>query len=101
MANVQNSNSFYADSTGLLTNSPNQRVSAILFTANASNDAITLTDGSGGATKLTVKAAVAKETKLIDLHLAPIIFPNGIYVSAISSSATATIITTGTNQNGR
>lgn len=101
MANEQNSNSFYVDSTGSLTTVPNTRVANIIFTANAGNDAITLTDGSGGAVKLTIKAATAKETKQLIFWDSPIVFPNGIYVSALSTSATATIVTKGTEQHGR
>jgi hypothetical protein len=101
MANVQNSNSFYVDSTGLLSDKPNIRVSGIIFTPNAANDAITLIDGTGGSTKLKIQGATAKNTVLIDFHMAPIVFPNGIFVSAITASAVATIITTGTDQVGR
>lgn len=100
MANVQNSNSFYVDSTGSLTDISNQRVSTILFTASSPNDAMTLTDGSGGATKVVISASIANDTKWFQFR-APIVFPNGIYVSAIDSGATATIITTGTEQRGR
>lgn len=100
MANVQNSNSFYVDSTGSLTTAPNIRVSTVLFTANAANDAMTLTDGSGGAVKMTIKASTAKDTKWFQFK-SPIIFPNGVFVSAITANATATIVTSGTEQNGR
>lgn len=100
MANVQNSNSFYIDSTGALTTQPNTRVSAILFTANAANDVLTLTDGSGGAIKLKLQHATAKDSRLYALYK-PIVFPNGVYVSVLTASATATIITEGTEQHGR
>lgn len=97
MANVRCGNSSYCDSTGLVTatGDKNIKVSFISFTSDAAADSITFKDsGSGGALKLTIKAALADETVFLDYSLRPLLFPNGVYVSAISANCTATIVFT-------
>lgn len=98
MANAQNGNSFYVDSTGSLTEITNRKVSLIIFTANASNDVLILKDGdTSGPIKMKIQNATAKESKWIRIVPA-ILFPNGIFVDTITASATATIVTSGTDQ---
>lgn len=93
MANAQNSNSFYIDSTGSLTTIKNQRVCSITFTAAAADDTIVLKDtDTSGALKIKVQAATAKQTFQIPFD-PPIVFPGGIYVSTITAGAIATIVT--------
>jgi hypothetical protein len=97
MANVRCGNSCYVDSTGYIsaTGSKQVKVAYITFTSDAAADTITFKDAStSGALKMTVKSAVADETVVLDFSTTPLVFPNGIYVSAISANCTATIITT-------
>ncbi len=95
MANVQNGNSFYVDSTGALTTSKNVRVSQIVFTPAAANDQMILkNEGTSGALKIKIRGSTANETTSIQFTT-PLIFPGGIYVDTVTSGALATIITTG------
>lgn len=96
MANVRCGNSIYVDSTGAITGSEkNVKVSYISFTSDAAADTITFKDSStSGALKLTIKAAVADETVFLDYSFRPLLFPNGIYISAISANCTACIVLT-------
>ena len=95
MANVLQSNSVYVDSTGALT-TKKTKVAYIIFTPDAANDAITLRDGDGAGDplKLTLKGATAKQSTLFDFSNKPLLFQDGIYCSAITASATATLILT-------
>lgn len=96
MANAQNSNSFYIDSTGSLTTKANTRVSAIIFTPDSANDQLILKDtDNSGSIKISLRGATGKQSFQIDFFT-PIVFPGGMYVSTLTSNATATIITTGT-----
>lgn len=100
MANVENNNTFYVDSTGSLTSDKNVKVSAIIYTASAANSTITFKDAdTSGALKMTLKA-LANETIYIDFQDKAIVFPNGIYISAITASSAATLVIKGGKNNG-
>lgn len=86
MANARNGNQLFIDSTGAGTTTRTV-LKAIVYTPNASGDVITLTDGNGGTEKFSYKLASA-ETKQLKLD-PPILFNNGIYVSARSASSKA------------
>ena len=97
MANARCGNSYYIDSTGYVsaTGSKQVKVAYILFTSTLAADTITFKDAStSGALKMTLKVPTASETILFDFSFNPLVFPNGVYVSAISANCTATIITT-------
>lgn len=97
MANVRCGNSIYVDSTGLVTASTdkNVKVAYIIYTGALAADAITFKDtGTSGSLKMTLKSAVAADSTVFDFSLRPLVFPGGIYVSAISANSTATIIIT-------
>lgn len=93
MANAVIGNKIYVDSTGALTTA-RTKVAYVIFTSNVAGDSITLKETSGGNEVLTVKAANADETIPIDVSNVPMVFQNGIYVSALSAGAVATLITT-------
>lgn len=95
MANVQNGNSAYVDSTGQLTEG-RTLLSAIVFTPAAADDQLILKDDdTNGSLKIAIQAATAKQTVIIDLSNTPLLFPNGVYVSTITSGAIATLISGG------
>lgn len=93
MANARSTNVFYIDSPGELTTDSSIRVIGILFTTSGANDSIVLGESASSAVKFRVKHVTANDTKFIDLSNTPILFARGIYVQSLSSSATATIIT--------
>lgn len=93
MANAVTGNKIYIDATGAVT-TERTKVSYILFTPDAANDQLILRETSGGANCINIRASVAKETMTIDLSATPAVFNNGIYVQTLSTSATATLITT-------
>jgi hypothetical protein len=94
MANVRNSNSIYVDATGSLNTDP-IKVAYIIFTPDSANDQLILKsfDNSGNI-KFNIRGATAKESMFFDFSATPLHFPQGIYVSTLSSNATAVIITT-------
>jgi hypothetical protein len=101
MANVRSGNSYYIDTassagTNLLAEK-NLKVTSILFTSDVSGDSITINNldsaGTGaGAIKLLIMNSEATDTKVVDFTTSPILFSNGIYISALSASCTASII---------
>jgi hypothetical protein len=95
MANITQSSSIYIDSTGVAFTG-RTKVAYIIFTPNAANDEITLRDGDGGGDpiKIHLHAATAKDSKVFDFSRRPMIFQDGIYVSALTASAKATLILT-------
>lgn len=93
MANSHTSNKFHIDSTGSLT-TKRQQISYILFTPNASGDTLALKETSAGDVVFTAKGAVAHATQYLDFSRRPLVFGNGVYVSTITSGATAVIVTT-------
>ena len=96
MANVRCGNSIYVDSTGAITGSDkNVKVAYITLTSKLAADSITIKDsGTSGALKLTFKSALADDTKYFDFSRKPLLFPNGLYISAISANCTAMIVLT-------
>jgi hypothetical protein len=93
VANARSGNVFYVDATGELTTDSSIKVIGILFTTNAANDQLVLRESSGGSNKINIKHVTANDTKFIDLSSTPILFSRGIYVSTLTASATATLIT--------
>jgi len=91
MAIVTNGNSAKVDATGVVIDRKNVKLTCVIFTPNASGDSITLTDGNGGDEKVTFEAD-STATVMFDLSNSPLLFPNGIYCSAISASSKATLI---------
>jgi hypothetical protein len=94
VANVENGNSVYIDSTGQVTDTGKPAlVSYIVFTTTAANDELILKDDdTNGSLKIAIKHATADDTVMYDFSSKPIFFPNGIYCSTISTGATATLI---------
>jgi hypothetical protein len=95
MANTAQSGSIYVESTGVVFTGKT-KVAYIIFTPNANNDMITIIDGDSGSdpVKIHIHGAIAQETKMFDISNRPMIFQNGIYISALSSNAKATLILT-------
>jgi hypothetical protein len=94
LSNVRNSNSIYLDTTGSLNTDP-IKIAYIIFTPDSANDQLILKsfDNSGNI-KFNVRGATAKDSMTFDFSASPLHFPQGIYVSTLSSNATAVIITT-------
>lgn len=89
MANVVSANTVYVDTTGSITTKKNTHVYRIWFTPDAANDEILITDGSGGNNKFYARGATAKDTKEFRMDAQGLIFPNGIYITTLSSGAKA------------
>lgn len=103
MANAQNGNSFYVDSVSAAT-APNSfiakkqvGVASIVWNPNVAGDALTLCDlnpsdgKSAGIQKLIVMGGTAKNSVFLNFYDYPIMFPNGLWVSAVAASGSATI----------
>ncbi len=103
MANARSSNTFRVDTVSnsgtanSWVDSTGTKLRGILFTSAAAADSITVNDLSAssvaaGAVKFTVTNLNATDTKFINLQECPIVFPNGVWISALSASSTATLI---------
>lgn len=103
MANIKNGNTFYVDAASVggtassFINIKNIKVSGIILSSGAAGDSVTLNDldtsgPSAGDLKVTVKVDDLDGTEYVDLSDQPIVFPNGIWVSAIDAGAEATLI---------
>lgn len=93
MAITYQSGSVYADATGQLVLG---RVKAthIIFAGVNSNDAFTIRDGDGAGDPIKLHAHVPSNyaTLHLDFSTSPMVFQDGIYLSALSASCTITII---------
>lgn len=93
MANVQNNNTIYVDSTGQLTTRKNTVLKYIILTSAAAGDNLVLKDSdNSGDLKIDVKVDAADKTQVIDLDGSNIVFPNGIYASTVTAGLKATLI---------
>lgn len=91
MANVVNSNTIYIDSTGDISNTANISVVSITMTTSAAGGSLTLRDQTTGDNKISLKIATDEQSEKFPYEDAPIVFPNGINVNAISG-AVATLV---------
>lgn len=92
MANAQNANSIYVDSTGALTTAKNSKLLKVFFTSALSDDELLLTDGGGGANKVYLRNSEEKQTQAYDFGPDGVVFPNGIYVATLTSNAKAVLM---------
>lgn len=93
MANATTGNKIYVEATGALATT-RKKVAYIIFTPDAANDEIIIKETSAGDTCLHLRGATAKQSLLFDFSNKPLVFQNGIYVSTLTSSAKAVLITT-------
>lgn len=93
MANAVTTGKIYIDSTGAVTTNT-IKIAYILFTPDAANDQLILRESQNGSNCLSVRAAVAKNTMILDFSRKPLVFTNGLYVQTLTSGATATVVTT-------
>lgn len=93
MANILNGNTIWIDATGDITDTRNISVVSITLTSSAAGGSITLKDQTTLATKLTLKVAVDEDSPMpYDYSSNPIVFPNGINISAISGVVATLIV---------
>lgn len=95
MANVRQANTWYVDTTGSLSTKKNEKIAYIILSTNAGGDSITLRESASGGNKLTFKHSITNDSKVFDFSEVPLVFSQGIYVQALSASATATIVMKG------
>lgn len=93
MANAQRGNKILIDSTGQVTTS-NTKVVHALFTPGSAGDEVVLSEAEGDADIFVIRASAAKNTLHFRFEVRPLLFPNGVYVSSISSGAKLSLITT-------
>lgn len=96
MANTVQSGTIYIDTNSAQVYTKKAKVAYIIYTSSSAGDALTLRDGDAGTDplKITIKNPTATNTMVIDLSRKPMLFQDGIYVSALSASSTATLILT-------
>ncbi len=95
MANVTVANKIFIDSTGLASAS-RTKIAHILFTPNAINDELAISETETGAVCFYVRGSVAKQTTHIRMEVVPAVFGNGIWITTLTSGAKAVLITTST-----
>lgn len=95
MANIRNANTWYVDTSDASLSVTNIRVMGIILTGAGSTSVLTLGDDNSAdsyPTKLTLSVA-ANTTQQIRLEDTPLVFPNGIRIKALTSGASATLLT--------
>lgn len=106
MSNILNGNTLYIDATsstteGTYIRSKDIKVLAIYFTGTLAGDSVTINDlksftdagtPAAGALKIKVTSDAANKPVLLELGEMPLRFPNGIWISALSASSTATLV---------
>lgn len=107
MANIINGNTFYVDTAssaatdGSYLIGKDVQLLGVIFTSDTAGNTITINDikqmndaaaPAAGSAKLVVSIGTADETVILRLGDSPIRFVSGIWVSAISSNSSATLI---------
>lgn len=90
MANVQNSNTIYVDSTGDIISTRTQLIGLIVSSSGTTGNVIIREKGQS-ANKLNV-SVLANTTEFLDLSRTPVIFNEGINVNTLDATLTATLI---------
>ena len=99
MANTFNGGTIYIDATGA-SGAEKVKVTYVVFTPDAANDELKITDGNGGAVKFRCRAGTAKNSIMFDFSRRPIVFNSSVYVATLTSSATAMVYTTTAGSEG-
>lgn len=96
MANNVQSSTVYIDTNSAQVYAKKALVAYVIYTSSGAGDQIVLRDGNDGSDpiKLSLKVEAANSTQVFDFSRKPIIFQDGIYVSALSASSVATIVLT-------
>lgn len=94
MANAQAANTLYIDSTGAVSTTTNIKVAYVIFTPANAADAIVLRETNGGTIKLSLKSST-NTTQIFSTDIKPIVFSQGIYCSALTAGAVATLVLAG------
>jgi hypothetical protein len=100
MANVRNGNTFYCESVSTantdILESDGVQILGIIFTSDVAGATFTLCDLSqkkdAGVEKLSASLATADDTLFLRFADLPIVFPKGIFVSALSSGSLSIIV---------
>ena len=90
MANVRSGNSFYVDSTGVLS-SLGVKVFYIVLTANGGSPTIELSDTASGSKKIVLKLHSGQASEVFDFSRNPLFFGGGMEVTSINH-AVVTIV---------
>lgn len=93
MANVIRGNKIYIDSTGSVT-TQRVKIAYILFTPDAAHDELVLRETASDSDTFYLRQDTAKDTKMYDFSLAPLVFNNGLYIQTLTAGAKCVIITT-------
>lgn len=94
MANVEQGNSYYIDTTGALKN-VNYRLSGVVLTPTSANAVLLLKDHGDSKNKMDLRAATSGESKFFDFSSQPVTFPNGIYVKTLTNCVALLIFKSG------
>jgi len=97
MANTVNANTVYIDELSSTTeiivgSDKNIKVRYITITATGATATIEFSDKTTGAVKGFFGVVTSGETRILDFEESPMVFPNGIDVTAISSAKVTLIL---------
>lgn len=93
MANARIANTIYIDTAGeQILDLTNVKVAYIVFTTDSMADSLELKETASTGVKLLLKGALADNSYYFDFSANNILFSQGVYVSAISAGAKATIV---------
>jgi len=95
MANIRNGNTYYIDSTGAVTTGPNDKVTAVVLAGTSGNATLSLADNNAGASYPAKLTIVTPNNSTIHIKDIAILFPSGVYVSAISGGVATLIVNQG------
>lgn len=94
MANVSSGNSLYIDSVGAANSQKNTIVKFITVTATGGNGTVSFENNNGDERALKITLAVPHHNTLtVALDTSPLVFPDGVYVSAITNCVATLILT--------
>lgn len=96
MANNVQSGTIYIDTNSAQVYTKKAKVAYVIYTSSAAGDNLILRDGDAGTDpiKLNIKNPTNTNTMVLDFSRKPILFQDGIYVSALSASSIATLVLT-------
>lgn len=93
MANAENGNTIYIDSTGDITDTRGILVKAASLTATAANAVCLLRDqDSANSNKIDLRNPTSGSTAQFDFSDSPLQFPNGIDVQTLSNGVITLVV---------
>lgn len=95
MANEKRGNMHYVDTTGVLSEKKNVKVSYIIITSTSATCELILKDVGASGPSLHLDISPTHTSQVFDFSRAPVVFPNGIEVTSMNNGHATLVLQEG------